>query len=184
MPERIPAASAGTMNNLTIGGMDRRRGSALGQPYTYYETVAGGLGGSPQAEGASGHHAHMTNSLNTPVEALEYAYPFRMVQYALRKRSGGAGMHRGGDGLVREIELLSDAQATLLADRRITAPWGLAGGADGEPGASTLIRDGVEQKLPGKCTRALRAGDRLRIESPGGGGWGEDVDSGLSPSHR
>ncbi len=171
MPERIPAASAGTMNNLTIGGMDRRGESALGQPYTYYETIAGGLGGSPQTAGASGHHAHMTNSLNTPVEALEYAYPLRMVEYAVRTESGGAGLHRGGDGLVRELELLGDAQVTLLADRRITKPWGLAGGADGRAGSSTLMRTGVEEKLPGKCTRELHAGDRLRIESPGGGGW-------------
>jgi N-methylhydantoinase B len=168
IPERIPAASAGTMNNLTIGGIDSR----FGLPYTYYETIAGGLGGSPQADGASGHHAHMTNSLNTPVEALEYAYPFRMVRYAIRKNSGGAGLHRGGDGLVREIELLGDAQVTLLADRRETRPWGLAGGGAGEPGVSTVIRNGREETLPGKCTRELRAGNRLRIESPGGGGWG------------
>jgi N-methylhydantoinase B len=168
IPERIPAASAGTMNNLTIGGIDSR----FGLPYTYYETIAGGLGGSPQADGASGHHAHMTNSLNTPVEALEYAYPFRMVRYAIRKNSGGAGLHRGGDGLVREIELLGDAQVTLLADRRETRPWGLAGGKAGEPGVSTVIRNGREETLPGKCTRELRAGDRLRIKSPGGGGWG------------
>jgi N-methylhydantoinase B len=172
IPERIPAASAGTMNNLTIGGVDTRRGSGRGLPYTYYETIAGGLGGSPQTEGASGHHAHMTNSLNTPVEALEYAYPFRMVRYALRKNSGGAGLHRGGDGLVREIELLGDAQVTLLADRRETRPWGLADGEAGEPGVSTVIRNGREETLTGKCTRELRAGDRLRIESPGGGGWG------------
>jgi N-methylhydantoinase B len=168
IPERIPAASAGTMNNLTIGGVDSR----FGLPYTYYETIAGGLGGSPQTDGASGHHAHMTNSLNTPVEALEYAYPFRMVQYGLRKNSGGTGLHRGGDGLVREIELLGDAQATLLADRRETQPWGLAGGEAGQRGMSTVIRAGKEETLPGKCTRELRAGDRLRIESPGGGGWG------------
>jgi N-methylhydantoinase B len=172
IPERIPAASAGTMNNLTIGGIDTRYGSGRGLPYTYYETIAGGLGGSPQADGASGHHAHMTNSLNTPVEALEYAYPFRMVRYAIRKNSGGAGLHRGGDGLVREIELLGDAQVTLLADRRETRPWGLAGGGAGEPGVSTVIRNGREETLPGKCTRELRAGNRLRIESPGGGGWG------------
>jgi N-methylhydantoinase B len=114
----------------------------------------------------------MTNSLNTPVEALEYAYPFRMVRYAVRKNSGGAGLHPGGDGLVREIELLGDAQVTLLADRRETQPWGLVGGEAGARGVSTVIRDGREETLPGKCTRELRAGDRLRIESPGGGGWG------------
>jgi len=95
----------------------------------------------------------------------------RMVEYAVRTDSGGAGLHRGGDGLVRELELLGDAQVTLLADRRITKPWGLAGGADGRAGSSTLMRTGVEEKLPGKCTRELHAGDRLRIESPGGGGW-------------
>src|SRR6266568_3464583 len=177
LPGQIPAASSGTMNNLTIGGLDlrpvARSGPRSGVPYTYYETIAGGLGGSPTIPGASGHHAHMTNSLNTPVEALEYAYPFRMVRYALRKQSGGAGQHRGGDGLVREIELLGDAQVTLLADRRKTLPWGLAGGEPGTPGATTIIRDGVEQSLPGKCTVELPAGTRIRIESPGGGGWGK-----------
>jgi N-methylhydantoinase B len=115
----------------------------------------------------------MTNSLNTPVEALEYAYPFRMVRYALRRGSGGAGLHRGGNGLVREIELLGDAQVTLLADRRETPPWGLAGGEDGARGVSLVIQNGKEEKLPGKCTRELRAGAMLRIESPGGGGWGQ-----------
>ena len=177
LPDRIPAASSGTMNNLTIGGLDLRPLSRSGPrsetSYTYYETIAGGLGGSPIRAGASGHHAHMTNSLNTPVEALEYAYPFRMVRYALRKHSGGAGQHRGGDGLVREIELLGDAQVTLLADRRKTQPWGLAGGGAGSPGLTALIRDGVEQPLSGKCTVELTAGTRIRIESPGGGGWGK-----------
>jgi N-methylhydantoinase B len=157
------------MNNLTIGGIDPRSG----QPFTYYETIAGGLGASPSGPGATGHHAHMTNSLNTPVEALEYAYPFRMIRYAIRRGSGGAGRNAGGDGLVREIELLGDAQVTVLSDRRITQPWGLAGGADGAPGETAAIIDGVEAKLPGKFTRELRAGSRLRIESPGGGGWGK-----------
>jgi N-methylhydantoinase B len=169
LPDRIPAASSGTMNNLTIGGIDPRSGL----PYTYYETIAGGLGASPAGPGASGHHAHMTNSLNTPVEALEYAYPFRMIQYAIRRGSGGAALHAGGDGLVREIELLGDAQVTLLSDRRITQPWGLAGGEPGAPGASVATIDGVEEMLPGKCTRQLRPGSRLRVESPGGGGWGK-----------
>jgi N-methylhydantoinase B len=177
LPDRIPAASSGTMNNLTIGGLDVRPLSSSGHrsetSYTYYETIAGGLGGSPTSAGASGHHAHMTNSLNTPVEALEYAYPFRMVRYALRKHSGGAGQRRGGDGLVREIELLGDAQVTLLADRRKTLPWGLAGGEAGAPGLTALIREGIEQPLPGKCTVELPAGTRIRIESPGGGGWGK-----------
>jgi N-methylhydantoinase B len=167
LPNRIPAASSGTMNNLTIGGIDPR----TGQQYTYYETVAGGQGASPQSSGASGHHAHMTNSLNTPIEALEYAYPFRMIRYAIRRNSGGAGKYRGGDGLIREIELLGDAQVTLLADRRTTEPWGLAGGDPGACGQTTILHNSSEEKLPGKCTRQLKAGTRIRIESPGGGGW-------------
>ena len=169
LPDRIPAASSGTMNNLTIGGIDPR----TRQPYTYYETIAGGLGASLQSPGASGHHAHMTNSLNTPVEALEYAYPFRMFRYAIRRNSGGEGKHRGGDGLIREIELLADAQVTLLADRRKTQPWGLAGGSPGASGKTTIIRNGVENQLAGKCTQELPAGTRIRIESPGGGAWGK-----------
>jgi N-methylhydantoinase B len=169
LPGSVPAASAGTMNNLTIGGIDPRTGS----PYAYYETVAGGLGASPQSAGASGHHAHMTNSLNTPVEALEYAYPFRMMRYSLRRGSGGAGLHRGGDGIVREIEILGDAQVTLLADRRKKQPWGLNGGGPGAAGNSSLIDGDTTETLPGKCTRELPKGTRLRIESPGGGGWGK-----------
>jgi N-methylhydantoinase B len=168
LPDRIPAASSGTMNNLTIGGIDPRSG----ETYTYYETIAGGLGASPSGPGATGHHAHMTNSLNTPVEALEYAYPFRMIRYAVRHNSGGRGRNAGGDGLVREIELSGDAQVTLLADRRIIPPWGLGGGEDGAPGNAVANVDGNEETLPGKFTRELRAGSRLRIESPGGGGWG------------
>jgi N-methylhydantoinase B len=156
------------MNNLTIGGTDPRSGL----PYTYYETIAGGLGASPSAAGASGHHAHMTNSLNTPIEALEYAYPFRMVRYAVRRGSGGRGRNPGGDGLVREIELSGDAQVTLLADRRNLEPWGLAGGGPGASGKAVATIDGVEENLPAKFTRRLRAGSRLKIESPGGGGWG------------
>src|SRR5665213_2639365 len=168
LPDRIPAASSGTMNNLTIGGIDPRTGAL----YTYYETIAGGQGGTPARAGASGHHAHMTNSLNTPVEALEYTYPFRVMRYALRENSGGGGLHRGGNGLVREIELLGDSQVTLLADRRATQPWGLAGGEAGASGKTSVIVDGKERTLPGKCTQELRAGSRLKIESPGGGGWG------------
>ncbi len=168
LPAQIPAASAGTMNNLTIGGIDPRNG----QPYTYYETIAGGLGAGPQGPGGSAHHAHMTNSLNTPVEALEYAYPFRMVRYGLRPGSGGSGRHKGGDGVVRELELLGDAQVTLLSDRRIAGPWGLAGGEAGATGKTTARVGRREKVLPGKSTREMRAGSRLRVESPGGGGWG------------
>lgn len=168
LPDRIPAASAGTMNNLTIGGIDPR----TGRPFTYYETIAGGLGASAIGSGADGHHAHMTNSLNTPVEALEYAYPFRVVRYAIRRGSGGAGRYMGGNGLVREIELLTDAQVTMLSERRALQPWGMAGGEPGALGVTSAILDGDEERLPGKFTRGMKAGTVLRVQSPGGGGWG------------
>lgn len=170
VPERVPAASSGTMNNVTIGGIDPRNS----RPYTYYETVAGGSGARPNSHGISGVHTHMTNSSNTPVEALEFAYPFRVHRYGYRKGSGGEGRFRGGDGLIREIEILGPAQITLLADRRVTAPYGLAGGEAGERGRSVLTDEsGDENTVPGKCSMAARAGSRIRIESPGGGGWGE-----------
>src|SRR5207248_6231011 len=132
MPNRIPAASSGTMSNLTIGGIDPR----TEQRFAYYETIAGGMGARPNADGISGVHTHMTNSLNTPVEALEYAYPVRVRRYSYRRNSGGQGKFRGGDGLIREIELLADAQVTLLSDRRKFQPYGLAGGEPGEPGSA------------------------------------------------
>jgi len=156
------------MNNLTIGGMDARTNT----PFAYYETVAGGMGARPNADGLSGVHTHMTNSLNTPVEALEYAYPLRVRQYSYRARSAGAGKYCGGDGLVREIELLADARVTVLADRRRLAPYGLAGGEPGSSGTTKLIHpDGIDV-LPGKCSVSASRGDIVRIESPGGGGWG------------
>jgi N-methylhydantoinase B len=170
IPDSIPAAASGTMNNLTIGGIDPR----TGEPFAYYETIAGGMGARPNKDGVSGVHTHMTNSLNTPAEALEYAYPVRLWQYSLRSNSGGAGLHTGGGGIVREIEVLTDAQVTLLADRRSRGPYGLAGGADGAPGRTLIIRrDGSEQTIPGKTSVRLRSGERVRIESPGGGGWGK-----------
>jgi N-methylhydantoinase B len=170
LPERIPAAAAGTMNNLTIGGMDLR----TGEPFAYYETIAGGMGARPSKPGVSGVHTHMTNSLNTPAEALEYAYPLRLRRYSLRQGSGGGGKYRGGDGIVREIEVLSDAEVTLLADRRTRGPYGLSGGHPGAPGKAEIIRlDESVEKLPGKFNVRLRKGERIRIESPGGGGWGE-----------
>ncbi len=170
IPARIPAASAGTMSNLTIGGLDR-----TGRPFTYYETAAGGMGARPGLDGISGVQTHMTNSLNTPIEALEYAYPFRMRRYAYLYGSGGNGKFHGGDGLIREIELLTDAEVTLLADRRRLRPYGLEGGEDGAPGRAIATRaeTGEEIELPGKCSRRLAKGDVLRIETPGGGGWGE-----------
>jgi N-methylhydantoinase B len=169
IPDRIPAAASGTMNNLTIGGIDPRSG----EPFAYYETIAGGMGARCTKDGVSGVHTHMTNSLNTPAEALEYAYPIRLRQYSLRSKSGGAGLYAGGEGIVREIEVLTDAQVTLLADRRSRGPYGLAGGADGAPGHTLIIRrDGSAEEIPGKTSVRLRSGERVRIESPGGGGWG------------
>ncbi|MGH7565779.1 MAG: hydantoinase B/oxoprolinase family protein [Gemmatimonadota bacterium] len=167
IPDRIPAASQGTMNNLALWGA-----RADGRPFTYYETVAGGAGGHPHAEGASGVHTHMTNSLNTPIEALERALPVRVVRYAYRRGSGGAGCRPGGDGLVRELEALLPMEGTLLADRRRTAPWGLAGGGDGRPGEDRTVRDGHSEVLPPKGSFTLDAADRIRLETPGGGGWG------------
>src|SRR5579864_5083815 len=169
MPDRVPAGSSGTMNNLTIGGIDER----TGEPFAYYETIAGGMGARPDRDGVSGVHTHMTNSLNTPAEALEYAYPLRVTEYSLRKGSGGAGKFRGGDGIVREVELLADAEVTLLADRRTRGPYGLRGGNDGAAGATRIISlDGSQTLLPGKTSVRLKKGDKIRIESPAGGGWG------------
>lgn len=173
MPNRIPAASSGTMNNLTIGGLFPRDHARAGEPFAYYETIAGGMGARPTQDGISGVHTHMTNSLNTPAEALEYAYPFRVTRYSLRPNSGGSGKYRGGDGIVRELELLCDAEVTLLADRRLRGPYGLDGGTDGRPGRNVVIRDGSETQIPAKGSVRLRRGDKIRIESPGGGGWGK-----------
>jgi len=173
-PRRVPAASYGTMSNLTIGGIDPRSKT----PFTYYETIAGGMGARPSADGKGsdgidGVHCHMTNSLNTPIEALEYAYPFRVRSYSYRPNSGGVGSARGGNGLIREIEVLTPAQVTLLSDRRKFAPYGLAGGNAGAAGRASLIKpNGQTTELPGKCTEYAEAGDIIRIETPGGGGWG------------
>ncbi len=169
LPECIPAAASGTMNNLTIGGIDPR----TGEPFAYYETIAGAMGARPTKDGVSGVHTHMTNSLNTPVEALEYAYPLRVTEYSIRRGSGGKGKYRGGDGVVREVEMLTDSEVTMLADRRETSPYGLAGGTDGDRGRTAVIREGGVEELPGKTSVRLRKGERIRIESPGGGGWGK-----------
>ena len=170
VPDRIPAASQGTMNNLTIGGIDPRTGAE----FSYYETVAGGMGARPAADGMSATHTHMTNSLNTPAEALEYAYPLRVREYRIRKGSGGKGKHRGGDGTIREIETLARARMALLSDRRKRAPYGLQGGQDGERGRAFIIRrDGSREPLAAKGNWQLDPGDRVRIETPSGGGWGK-----------
>jgi N-methylhydantoinase B len=158
------------MNNLTIGGWDVSRD----REFSYYETIAGGMGARPGADGLSAVHTHMTNSLNTPIEALEYAYPLRVRRYEIRRNSGGAGHRRGGDGVIREIELLSPAQVSLLADRREIAPYGLSGGEDGQLGRADLTdKSGKRKRLPGKFSIAAEAGDSLRIETPGGGGYGK-----------
>ncbi len=161
-PDRIPAASSGTMNNLTIGGAG----------FAYYETIAGGMGASPRAAGLSARHNHMTNSSNTPIEAFEHQFPLRIEAYRVRKGSGGAGRHRGGDGILREFHFLAPAEVTLLADRRRRGPWGLAGGKPGKSGRDTLLTRGRSRKIPAKFRFDARPGDRLRIETPGGGAWG------------
>ncbi len=167
IPDRIPAASCGTMSNLSFGGHDR------GRPFAYYETIAGGMGASAQGDGLSGRHTHMTNSWNTPVEAIEHAYPVRVRRYSLRPGSGGGGKFRGGDGIIREFEFLAPAEVTLLADRRETQPYGLNGG---EPGASgQALLNG--RPLPGRVRVDVEPGARLTIETPGGGGYGPTSQS-------
>ncbi len=170
LPDRMPALSQGTMNNITVGGVDPRTGEA----FAYYETVGGGMGAGPTGPGLSGVHCHMSNSLNTPVEALEHAYPYRVTRYEIRRNSGGAGLHRGGDGLRRDLMLLGPARVTLLSERRIKGPSGAEGGEDGATGENVLIRDGAEESLPGKVTFAVDAGDVISVRSPGGGGWGPE----------
>jgi len=167
-PERIAAASSGSMSNLTVGGYDSFRG----RHFSYYETIAGGAGASWGHPGASGLHTHMTNTLNTPIEALEAYYPMRVTEYRIRRGSGGRGEYNGGDGLVREIECLVESNVSLLSERRATAPWGLSGGGDGQAGVNSTIRNGERTKLPGKANTQLAPGDRVRIETPGGGAWG------------
>ncbi|HEX9709185.1 MAG TPA: hydantoinase B/oxoprolinase family protein, partial [Candidatus Thermoplasmatota archaeon] len=169
LPDLIPALSQGTMNNTTVGGLDPR----TGEPFAYYETMGGGMGAGPESDGLSGVHVHMSNSLNTPVEALEHAYPFRVTAYTIRRRSGGAGLHRGGDGLRRDLMILTPARVALLSERRAVGPTGARGGGDGTPGENVLIRGGVEEPLPAKATFSVQAGDIVSIRSPGGGGWGD-----------
>lgn len=166
LPGRIPAAGCGSMSNFVCGGVQD------GQQFVYYETIGGGHGGGPQGPGISGRHVHMTNTRNTPVEALEQALPLRVLDYSLREGSGGAGRHRGGEGLRRSFEFLHPATVTLNSERRIYAPWGLAGGAPGARGSNRLLRAGQERDLGGKFTGELQAGDVVIVETPGGGGWG------------
>jgi len=167
-PDKIPAASQGTMNNTLIGGWDTQRK----RPFTYYETIGGGMGALPGQPGVSAIHSHMTNTLNTPVEALEFAYPFRVLQYTIRQGSGGAGQHPGGDGIIRDLLMLSPAQASLLTERREFKPYGLNDGDAGSCGENVLIRDGEVTNLPSKGSFDLNEGDILSIRTPGGGGYG------------
>lgn len=169
LPDVVPAASQGTMNNITAGGIDPR----TQQPFAYYETMGGGMGARPHLDGLSGVHTHMSNTLNTPIEALEYAYPMRITRYQLRDGSGGQGAARGGDGLLREITFEVPTEVTLLTERRRIPPYGLQGGEPGKCGENRLYHDGQETVLPGKVHFRAMPGDRLTIASPGGGGWGK-----------
>ena len=166
LPDRIPAASQGTMNNVALGGADPA-------PWAYYETVGGGTGAGPGFDGASGIHSHMTNTLNTPVEALEHAYPLQVAWYRLRRGTGGAGAQRGGDGVSRAYRFLEPATATLIGERRRHPPPGLAGGQPGARGHDRLLKaDGTETELPGKVRLEVEPGDVLVVGTPGGGGHG------------
>ena len=166
-PDEIPAASSGTMNNLTIGGYDASRG----KEFTYYETIAGGMGARPNSDGIDAIHTHMTNTMNTPIEAIETNYPMQVVEYGIRRGTGGAGQFRGGAGVVRAVQMLTDAEVTILSERRTRGPYGLRGGEQGQPGRNVLISDEVEQTLAGKVSMSTKKGDIIRIETPGGGGF-------------
>jgi N-methylhydantoinase B len=167
LPARIPAASSGSMSNLMFGG------TSDGKPFAYYETIAGGSGAGPNSLGARAIHTHMTNTWNTPVEALEHALPVRVRRYAVRRGSGGFGARNGGDGVEREIEFLAPATVTLIGERRRRFPYGLDGGGPGSPGEDRIVRGGREVRLPSKVTFEAEAGDRLTICTPGGGAHGK-----------
>jgi N-methylhydantoinase B/oxoprolinase/acetone carboxylase alpha subunit len=171
-PGRLGAASQGTMNNLLLGGND--------PAWVYYETVGGGQGGRPGRAGMSAVHTNMTNTLDTPVEALERAYPVRVHEYGVRRGSGGRGAYAGGDGIIRSIEVLTDATLSLVTERRHSRPWGAEGGEPGAPGENWLFPGGdrsAARRLADKCTVALRAGDVVQVLTPGGGGYGPAVDA-------
>ena len=161
LPEKIPAASHGSMNNLAMG--------SISDSWDYYETMGGGMGASSSSDGMDAVQTHMTNTRNTPIEVMETSYPVRIKQYAIRKDSGGAGLHKGGDGLVREFEFLKPANVTLLTERRLTPPWSLNGGLDGGCGQNLLNG----KTLTPKICFDVKKGDCLTIKTPGGGGWGE-----------
>ncbi len=168
-PERIPAAAQGTMNNVLFGGKDDH-----GKAWVYYETLAGGMGAHARGNGLSAVQCHMTNTKNTSIEVLEMHYPLRIREYAIRRGSGGTGAYCGGDGIIREWEALAACEMSLLTERRETRPYGLNGGESGQAGKNSLYAHGQWKRLPAKCTCTLKPGDRLRIETPGGGGYGTD----------
>ncbi|MFQ5846999.1 MAG: hydantoinase B/oxoprolinase family protein [Candidatus Methylomirabilales bacterium] len=172
LPDRIPAASAGTMSNLIIGGPDPERG----RNFAYYETIAGGMGARPTRDGMDAVQTHMTNTRNTPIEALEHAYPLRVLRYEIRRGSGGKGRYRGGDGIRRDIGLLTDAAVGLLSDRRRFRPYGLRGGEAGQAGESILVTPNGERPLGSKFHIQARAGDVISIRTPGGGGYGRTTE--------
>mgnify|MGYP001499975499 CR=1 FL=1 len=170
LPDLIPASSAGSMSNFTFGGITEE------QSFAYYETIPGGSGGSPNIPGEDGIQTHMTNTLNTPAEAIETDFPILIRNFSIRENSGGDGAQPGGNGLIREIEFLTDLKASIVGDRRIKGALGLNGGEDGLPAQDTYITvDGEENTLAGSAQLHIKKGERLRIETPGGGGWGTKV---------
>ncbi len=173
-PDIVPAASQGTMNNLAIGGIDPRSGRA----FSFYETIGGGAGAGRGYNGSSGIHTHMTNTLNTPVESLETEYPLRVLAYSIRRASGGKGRWNGGDGIIREIEVLGeDCTVSIQSERRTSQPWGLNAGEPGVIGRNTLVLKNKEVELAAKSTLSVPSGSIVRIETPGGGGWGKPPSS-------
>jgi N-methylhydantoinase B len=180
VPEVIPAASSGSMNNIAIGGEKSR----TGEEFSYYETIGGGMGGRPTSAGLSGIHTHMTNTMNTPIEALEHSYPLLIERYGLRNGSGGEGLHRGGAGIIRSYLFLKKAQVSLLTERRKLAPYGLAGGQNGLTGRNELVQKKKRKKLKGKVVFEAEANDLLVIKTPGGGGWGGPPDTMARRSHK
>jgi len=170
IPLKIPSASQGTMNNITIGGIDPE----TDKPFTYYETIGGGMGASAYNDGESAIQSHMTNTLNTPIEALEFEYPFIITEYKIRKNSGGNGLKKGGDGIIREYKFLTDTEITIISERRRLSPYGLFGGENGKSGKNYIVKNGKLIEKEGKFQEKLKAGDKLRIETPGGAGYGKE----------
>jgi len=167
LPEKIPAASQGTMNNITIGGINPE----TGKPFTYYETIGGGMGASAKNDGESAIQSHMTNTLNTPIEALEFEYPFLIEEYKIRRNSGGKGLHKGGDGIIRKYKFLTDVEISVISERRKLPPYGLFGGNPAETGKNFIIKKSKKIEKKGKFSEKLYRGDSLIIETPGGGGF-------------